>query len=141
LQPYTSHIVDSYEEKYRKGECIYSQRLTPTSIFQGIDLETKEKVILKELKKSKLVTNYMHDFARNELAIHYSLSNFTKCDNIVRVKEYFEDDKAYYLVMECSPDPNFFEDLLENVIIFKKINFKYLMSIKFGPIFCEKFVT
>lgn len=115
LHPYNTKIVLNLEEKYRKVECVYSQGLTPTSIYLAMDLEEDKRIVIKELKKSRMIQSYMHEFARNELAIHYSLSNFTNNENIVKVKEYFEDDKNYYMIMEASPDPNFFEDLLENV--------------------------
>ena len=123
LHPYVIKQINNYEERFKREECIYSLGLTPTSIFSAIDNESNEHIVIKELKKSKLVTSYMHEFARNELAIHYSLSNYTKCENIVKVKDYFEDSRAYFMVMEYSPDPNFFEDLLENVfLIFKNNN-------------------
>ncbi len=115
LHPYVPKIIMNIEDIYRKDKMIYSQNLTPTSIYTVTDIETNTKVIIKELRKAKMVNNVMHEFARNELSIHYSLSNYTSNNNIVKVKDYFEDERAYYIVMECSPEPNFFEDILENV--------------------------
>lgn len=107
--------MNDFRKKYRREDEIYNQHLTPTSIYKAIDVDNSSIVVIKELRKAKMVNSNMHDFAKNELSIHYSLSNFTECENIVKVYEYFEDERAYYMVMECSPDPNFFEDLLENV--------------------------
>lgn len=75
-------------------------------------------MVVKQLNKERMDRSYLHELAQNEFAIHYSLSNFTKCNNIVKAPEYFEDEKAYYMIMEYSCMPTYFEDLLENVIIF-----------------------
>jgi serine/threonine protein kinase len=108
-------IITNYNERFKRENEIYHPGITPTSIFRAFDNELNENIVLKELKKSKLLTNYMNEFAKNELAIHYSLSNYTDCENIVKVREYFENSDAYYMIMEYSPEPNFFEDLLEVV--------------------------
>ncbi len=114
MQPYIVKI-QNYTDKYHIEDCIYSQSLTPTSIFQAVDKQSGERVVIKEIKKNKLVASYMHEFAKNELALHYSLSNYTYCENIVKTIDYFENEMAYYLIMECSPEPNFLDELLETV--------------------------
>jgi serine/threonine protein kinase len=75
------------------------------------------KVAIKEIRKERLLTPNHHDFARNELAIHYSLSNYSNCTNIVKVMDYFEDKNSYYMAMEYSKEHGYFEELLENVCI------------------------
>lgn len=55
----------------------------------------------------------MAEFAKNELIIHYSLSKLS--NNIVNVIDYFEDENSYRLAMEYCEEPNYFEDILENV--------------------------
>ncbi len=98
---------------YRVDKNIYFQGLSPTKIYKGYSNGTK--VAIKETMKSKLSTPLHHEFIRNEMAIHFALSNNSHCDNITRAYDYFENDNSYYLVMEFSPNPDFFEDILENV--------------------------
>jgi serine/threonine protein kinase len=74
------------------------------------------KVAIKEIRKERLTTTWAHEFARNELVLHYSMSK-TSCLNITKVYDYYEDDLNYYLVMECSNEADFFEEMLENVNI------------------------
>jgi serine/threonine protein kinase len=101
---YEFYIIDSHE--------IYNASLSVSIIYSGIEKKTGNKIAVKELKKEKMKDEYIHEMAKNEFAIQYSLCK--DCNNIVQVKDYFEDDKAYYLVMEYSEEPDFFEDLLEN---------------------------
>lgn len=77
-------------------------------------------VALKEMKKEKFKQEFNFEFARNELSIHYSLSKLS--NNIVNALDYYEDEKSFYLLMEYCDDPNYFEEILENVI-----NYKYLL--------------
>jgi hypothetical protein len=65
--------------------------------------------------KDRLRHSYLHEFARNEMAIQYSLSQLS--NNIVRVPFYFEEEDSYTSIMELSSDPRYFEDILDNVII------------------------
>ena len=72
----------------------------------------KQKI---EGKKKKLNSQYYKtEFARNELALHFNISKI--CKNVVKAYCYYETDDAFILVMEKSDDPNYFEDMLENVI-------------------------
>ena len=109
--------MELFTEKYKTGKIIYDQALLSTYVYLGTDSTDYSKVAIKQIKKSRMDKNFFHEMARNELAVHYSLSD-TKCNNIVKAKNYFEDDSSYFLVMECSPEPNFFEDMLENVKLY-----------------------
>jgi hypothetical protein len=76
---------------------------------------------IKKVMKDRLRHSYLHEFARNEMAIQYSLSQLS--NNIVRVPCYFEEEDSYTSIMELSSDPRYFEDLLDNVIIVYFRNF------------------
>ncbi len=67
----------------------------------------------KETRKKRLSTSYFHEFIRNEMVIQYSLSKYS--DDIVKVLDYYEDENSYFMIMEYSYQPTYFEDLLENV--------------------------
>jgi serine/threonine protein kinase len=114
LLSYQPQPIQLFKEKYKTDKKIYDQDLFSTYVYIGTDEIENSKVAIKQIKKKRMDKSYLHEMARNELAVHYSLSR-TKCNNIVNAKNYFEDDISYYLVMECSPEPNFFEDMLENV--------------------------
>ncbi len=91
---------------------IYKNGLSPSIIHTGEEVSSGLRVAIKELRKEKLKDKEMHEMTKNEFTFHHLLSQVSS--NIVKVKNYFEDDKAYYLVMEFSEEPDFFEDLLEN---------------------------
>jgi serine/threonine protein kinase len=95
---------------------IYHQSLSSSHIY--IAYLNDIKIAVKEIEKDKLRTPLHHEYVRNELAIHYTLSNNTNCENIVKVYGYYEDESKYYLAMELSPEPDYFENLLENVNFF-----------------------
>jgi serine/threonine protein kinase len=95
---------------------LYHQSLSSTRIHTAYINETK--IAVKEFDKDKLTTQLHHEFVRNELAIHYSLSNSSHCENIIKVYGYYEDYSKYYLAMELSPEPDYFENLLDNVNCF-----------------------
>jgi serine/threonine protein kinase len=120
LHVYSPKRIEILRERYKTDKLIYHQGLNPTCVYMGVDVLDDSKVAIKQINKGRMERSFSHEMARNELAVHYSLSNNTNCNNIVKAKDYFEDEKAYYLVMECSPEPNYFEDMLENV------KFKYL---------------
>jgi serine/threonine protein kinase len=67
----------------------------------------------KETRKKRLPNSYFHEFIKNEMVFQYSLSKYS--DNIVKVLDYYEDENSYFMVMEYSYQPTYFEDLLENV--------------------------
>ncbi len=114
LLSYQPQPIQLFKEKYKTDKKIYDQELNSTYVYIGTDTTENSKVAIKQIKKNRMDKNFLHEMTRNELAVHYSLSR-TKCNNIVKAKNYFEDASSYYLVMECSPEPNFFEDMLENV--------------------------
>lgn len=105
----------NFQDHYTIDEKIYDQQLSPSVIYIGTDINTGQKVAIKELKKSKLTQSFQHCFATNEISLHYCLSRIS--DNIAKAPNYYESSDAYYLVMELSEDPNYFEDLFENVYI------------------------
>lgn len=111
---YSPWKMKIFEENYKIEETLYTQNLSPTVIYTGTDLTNNTKIAIKELRKSKLKGKlYLNEFAKNEMAIHYSLSRLS--NNIVKVPAYFENEESYLMVMEYSNQPNYFEDLLENV--------------------------
>jgi serine/threonine protein kinase len=112
--------------KYRIEKNIYYQGLSPNKIYKGI--LNGLKVAIKETSKARLSTPIHHEFVKNELAIHYSLSKNCSCENITKVYDYFEDETKYYLIMEYSPEPDYFEDLLENVLIINIRNIYLLVT-------------
>lgn len=93
---------------------IYNASLSASVIYQGYEKKTGTKVAIKELKKNKLKQEYLHEMAKNEFSIQASLCCLSEDSNIVQVKDYFENENAYYLIMEYSEEPDYFEDLLEN---------------------------
>lgn len=104
---------DVFAENYKFEEkLIYSNGLSPSIVHMGVEVKTGNRVAIKELKKEKLKDDFMKEMIKNELSIHHFLSKIS--NNIVKVKDYAENEKSFYLVMECSDEPNFFEDLLEN---------------------------
>lgn len=100
-----------YENYKIDSKQIYKATLSATEIHVGYERQTGNKVAIKELKKSKL-KDFMQEFAKNELTIHDSMARVSA--NVCKVKDYFEDEKAFYMVMEFSDEPNYFEDMLEN---------------------------
>jgi serine/threonine-protein kinase Chk2 len=111
--PYNPSDIATLPQNYKlDGKKIYSSNLSPGVVYSGYDKILESKVAIKELRKGKLNEEYQHEMAKNELAIHFSLSSIS--NNIVKVRDYFEDENAYYLIMEYSEEPDFFEDLLEN---------------------------
>jgi len=90
--------------------------ISPTIIHLAQDLNNGKMVALKELRKEKFKHDFNFEFARTELSIHYSLSKLS--NNIVHVLDYYEDEKSFYLLMEYCDEPNYFEEILENVIFY-----------------------
>jgi calcium-dependent protein kinase len=103
--------------------------ISQSKVFKAVYKTTGQQVAIKIMEKKRMNQSYKHEFARNELALHHSLSNFTRCPNIVRVLDYFEDNEKYYLVMELCEDPNFFEDRLEDVCLFLNLPFKVFLPL------------
>jgi serine/threonine protein kinase len=101
-----------FSNNFRTIGLIYSSPFTKTKINLLEDSQGK-KYATKEILKEKLSENYMHEFAKNELAVHFSMCR--KSPNIVKVYDYFEDEEKYAMIMEYSSEPNYFENRLENV--------------------------
>jgi len=110
---YNPHNKKIFNENFQMKKVIYSTGLSPTTISIAQHVETNKIVAVKELRKERLNKNYLNEFARNELTIHYSLSKLS--NNIVNVIDYFEDENSYIMAMEYCEEPNYFEDILENV--------------------------
>jgi len=112
---YKPHNKKIFNENYEMKKTIYSIGLSPTTISIAQNLQTNKLVAVKELRKDRLNKNFLSDFAKNEMTIHYSLSKLS--NNIVNVIDYFEDENSYIMAMEYCDEPKYFEDILENVII------------------------
>jgi len=120
---YNPHNDKIFYENYEIKKVIYSNGLSPSTISVAKNLKTDKMVAIKELRKDRLSKSYLAEFAKNELIIHYSLSKLS--NNIVNVFDYFEDENSYRLAMEFCEEPNYFEDILENVIFKHSKLFKF----------------
>lgn len=104
-----------FKDKYEIRDTICSNPLSPNIISIAENLENNKLVAVKEIRKERLKKQYMHEFAKNEISIHHSLSRIS--NNIVNVLDYYEDESTYTIAMEYCDEPNYFEDILENVIL------------------------
>ncbi len=104
--------MDVFNKKYKVMYVFYSNELACSRVTLLEDTHGI-KYAAKQILKNKLNNKYFHEFARNELSLHSSLSKLS--NTIVKVEEYFEDEEKYTMVMEYAHDPDYFEDLLENV--------------------------
>lgn len=111
ILPYAPSKIEELKEHYIFDDKIYSSALAMSTIHLVKDHDGK-KYALKEIRKSRLNQPYQFELARNELSIHYSLSKLT--DNIVKVYNYYEDDHSYFMLMEYSPKPDYFEELFSD---------------------------
>jgi serine/threonine protein kinase len=107
--PDISLLMANYEIEENK---IYSTSLSPTEIYIAYEKKSGNKVAIKELKKEKLRDSFKLEMARNELILHNSISKLSS--NVVKVTDYFEDEKSFYLITEFCEEANYFEDTLEN---------------------------
>jgi serine/threonine protein kinase len=106
--------------------------ISATIIHIAQDINTKRMVALKELRKEKFKHDFNYELAKTELMIHYSLSKLS--NNIVDILDYYEDEKSFYLLMEFCDEPNYFEDILENVTNLYYIILFYLILFFFTSI-------
>lgn len=111
----------AFENKFQMRNVIYSNSLSPNIISLAENVLNNKLVAVKEIRKDKLTKSFLHEFAKNEVSIHQSLSKIS--NNIVDVIDYFEDETTYTIVMEYCDEPNYFEDILENVIYYIYIIF------------------
>lgn len=107
-----SDITLLFQIYKRDPSSIYVGNLSPSIIYSGKEVNSGIKVAIKELRKDRLKDQIMFGMVKTEFSIHSYLSKISA--NIVEVKDYYEDEKAFYLVMEFSEEPDYFEDLLEN---------------------------
>lgn len=114
IKYYSPLPMKTFKQKYSTIQLIYSNELSSSTVSLVHD-ENGKSYACKSVKKKRLRNSIFHDFTRNEMALQYSLSRSS--DNIARVEEYFEDDVSYAMVMEYSSEPQYFEELLEDVII------------------------
>jgi len=105
----TNKIYESYIVEEDK---IYEASLSPSEVYLAIDKITGNKVAIKEVKKEKLKDNFIKEMAKNELIIHASMSQ--QSYNVVKIHNYYEDEKAFKIAMEFCEEGNYFEDILEN---------------------------
>lgn len=112
IMPFSPSNSKFYYENFTKIESIYSTALAATEI-NLIQNKQGEMFASKEILKKKLKNSYSHEFIKNEMALQFSFSRL--CENIVPVIDYYEDDDKYVMVMDYSKQPDYFDDLLENV--------------------------
>jgi hypothetical protein len=112
-----------FNKKYKMLDLVYECMLAPTKVYIGEDLETGEKVAIKEIVKTKLSKDVYFEFICNELAVSKYLSSIIH--SVVRVYDYFEDDQSFIIVMELCDRPKFFEEMLEDVSL-KQILIKFI---------------
>lgn len=114
LLPFSPSTIVIFNDNYKIIEKIYTQELASTEILLVEDTNGV-KWAAKRILKKKLKSELFHELIRNEFALHFSLSKL--CNNIIKVPDYFEDEVSYLMLMEYSSQPNYFEELLENVNI------------------------
>lgn len=114
ILPFSPSTMNIFTENFTKLKTLYSSALAATEIILVEDRDGK-KYAVKEIIKAKLKHSYLQELIRNEIALQFSLCK--KSENIVKVPEYFEDEERYVMLMEHSPQSDYFEDLLENVSI------------------------
>jgi len=113
IKAYSPLSVKLLWEIYDKIAIVYELALSPTVILKVRNKKTKEIFALKQIKKEKLHESYLHEFAKIECAVQYSIGKLSNL--IVNVPQYFEDKDSYYIVMEYSKYHGYFEELLEKV--------------------------
>ncbi len=116
IMGYNPLTKKDFEEKFRINKVICSNSLSPNTISLAENIKNNKLAAIKEIRKEKLSKSYLHEFAKNEIAIHHSLSKLS--NNIVNVIEYFEDESNYTIAMEYCEEPNYFEEILENVFFY-----------------------
>lgn len=121
IKSYSPLNIELLWEMYDIICVVYEHPLSASVIHKVMNKKTKKVRALKELKKKKMREPFMHNFAKNECSLHYSMSKLH--DSIVTLYHYFEDDKSYYMVMEFSNLHGYFEELLEKVRDFIKFYF------------------
>ena len=127
IQPYNLQDLTKFNENFKIIKTIIPNGLSPTVIHVAEEINSNKMVAMKELRKEKFKQNFNTEMAKNELIIHNSLSKLS--NNIVTVYDYYEDEKSFYLLMEFCEEPNYFEEILENVIIFLYFSPKCLFFI------------
>jgi serine/threonine protein kinase len=113
IKLYSPLPSDLLWEIYEKIAVLYEMTLSPTIILKVLDKKTKKIYAVKQLKKERLKQSYLHEFAKNESTIHYSMGKISNL--VVNVPHYFEDNESYFMVMEYSKLFGYFEELLEKV--------------------------
>jgi len=113
ISPYSPQDFYKFNENFKIIKTIIPNGISPTVIHIAENINTNKMFALKELRKEKLKHDFSFDFAKSELTIHYNLSKLS--NNIVTALDYYEDEKSYYLLMEFCEEPNYFEEILENV--------------------------
>jgi len=116
IKAYSPKPVELLWDMYEKIKLLYEVPLSPTIIYKVMNKRTRKILALKQLRKSKLKETFLHEFAKNEILIHYSMSSISNL--IVNAENYFEDSENYYIVMEYCKNHGYFEKLLEEVSIF-----------------------
>jgi serine/threonine protein kinase len=77
------------------------------TVYRSKNRFTDEDVAIKIIEKSNITTSDMMKRVLNEIRIHTMLDHYS----IVRLIDHFEDDTAFYLIMDLCPNGNMFKFL------------------------------
>lgn len=97
---------------YTQLKVIYTSSASPTTVYLYEDSESN-KLILKILEKSKILSSYQLDSARREIEIHSALDH----PNIVQLYDSQETSKEFRLLMEFITRHDYFTERIEVVRI------------------------
>ena len=96
-----------YDAKYSIIRPIYETALSATVVHLAEDNVTGERIIRKQIKKSKLFGDLAYDYARQEGAIHSLMHH----ENVVKLHSSFETDTDFTLFMEyCGDQADYLEE-------------------------------
>ena len=97
-------ILSEYEMKKTIGKGTFS------IVKLGIKKSTKEKVAIKILEKSKIISKDDLIRIKREISI---LKNFNH-KNIIKIYDIFQDNEKYYIIMEYCENGELFNYIVEN---------------------------
>ncbi len=102
---------DFFVDSYRLGEQI-GQPGSSGIARLGTHLETGETYTVKVISKLRLKDRAAWDLMRSEVLIMQKLHELNHVNHI-QLKEYFEDENAVFLVMECATGGELFDRIIK----------------------------
>ena len=111
---------DRVFKRFTKGKYLGSSGLAKVYEFMSID--TKQVVTSKIIPKSLLSKARVHQKIRREIKIHRGLHH----SNIVRFKEFLEDDQNLYVILEPCPNQSL-KDLLRRRMRLVELEVRYYL--------------